>query len=290
LNKSIKIHGALLAVALIYGSTYSIAKFVMANFMGSSGFILIRVLVATSLYLIAHKLFVKEKIVSWKDYRDLFICGFFGVAFNMLAFFKGLSFTVELNASVLMLNAPVFVLIFSFFLLKDRIRKWQVLGIAIAGIGALLLVGGTAFNFSSETARGDLFITLNAISYAFYLVYVKRLLKKYHVLTIAKYVFLFGTLMIIPFGLPELLETDFSAFTPKAWISVFYVAVFTTFVAYLLNAWAVQNSNPTLAGSYVYLQPVFATSFAALYGAPLTIEKLIFAFLIFAGVYLVTKK
>lgn len=290
MSKALKIHGALLTVALIYGSTYSIAKYVMAGYLGSSGFILIRVLVATSLYFIAHKVLVKEKIQSLKDYRDLFICGFFGVAFNMLAFFKGLSYTVELNASVLMLNAPVFVLIFSFFLLKDRIRKWQVIGIAIAGVGALLLIGGTAFNFSTENARGDLLITLNAVSYAFYLVYVKRLLKKYHVLTVAKYVFLFGTLMILPFGIPELAEANFSAFTSKTWSAVAYVAVFTTFVAYLLNAWAVQNSNPTLAGSYVYLQPVFATSFAAIYGAPLTLEKLIFALFIFAGVYLVTKK
>jgi drug/metabolite transporter (DMT)-like permease len=262
----------------------------MADYLGSSGFILIRVLVATSIYVLIHRFFIKEKIQSWKDYRDLVICGFFGVAFNMLAFFKGLSYTTELNASVLMLVAPVFVLLFSYFLLKDKVRKWQILGIFISGFGALLLVGGTEFNFSSKNALGDAFITLNAISYAFYLVYVKRLLKKYHVLTIAKYIFLFGTLMVLPFGLPQLMETDFSSLPPKAWGAIVYVAVFTTFIAYLLNSWAVQKANPTLVGSYVYLQPVFATGFATLLGSALPLEKLIFALLIFAGVYLVTKK
>lgn len=262
----------------------------MADYLGSSGFILIRVLVATSLFFIVDRFTVNEKIKDRKDIRDFIICGFFGVAFNMLAFFKGLSYTVELNASVLMLNAPVFVLIFSFFLLKDKIRKWQVIGIAVSGIGALLLIGGTEFNFSTQNALGDALITMNAISYAFYLVYVKRLLVKYHVLTVAKYVFFFGTIFILPFGIPELIEADFASFTSKTWLAVGYVAIFTTLVAYLLNAWAVQKASPTLAGSYVYLQPVFATTFAAIYGLPLTAEKLIFALFVFIGVYLVTKK
>lgn len=290
MNNSLKIHGALLTVSLIYGSTYSIAKYVMANFLGSSGFILIRAIVATLLYILVHELFVKERVRDWKDLRDLFICGVFGVTFNMLAFFKGLSYTVELNASVLMLNAPVFVLIFSYFLLKDKIRKWQILGVITAGIGALLLIGGTALNFSTKTAWGDTLIVLNAISFAFYLVYVKKLLKKYHVLTIAKYVFGFGTLLIIPFGYPELQAADFSSFPPKAYLAIAYVAIFTTFVAYLLNSWAVQQSSPTLAGSYIYLQPVFATSIAAMFGVPLTFEKLIFALLVLLGVYLVSKR
>lgn len=262
----------------------------MANFLDSSAFILIRVLVATTLYFIFVAFFVKEKIQGWKDYRDLAICGLFGVATNMLLFFKGLSYTIELNASVLMLNAPVFVLLFSYFLLKDKIKLWQIIGVLISALGALLLIGGLNFNFSSENAWGDGLIIMNAISFAFYLVYVKKLLRKYHVITIAKYAFLFGTIFILPFGLPELVETNFQLFTTEAWIAVAYVAVFTTFVAYLLNSWAVQKANPTLAGSYIYLQPVFATSIGAFRGAPLTVEKLIFALLIFVGVYLVTKK
>ena len=262
----------------------------MADYLGSSGFILIRVVVATILYIIIHSLTIKEKITDLKDYRDLVICAFFGVAFNMLAFFKGLSYTVELNASVLMLNAPVFVLIFSFFMLKEKIRKWQVIGVLLSAIGAILLAGGRSLNFNSANAFGDILITLNAISFAFFLVYVKRLLKKYHVLTIAKFIFIFGTVMVIPFGLGELLEADVANFPPKVWLAISFVAIFTTCIAYLLNSWGVQKASPTLVASYIYLQPVIASSIGVYAGRPLSIEKLIFALFIFLGVYLVTKK
>lgn len=277
-------------VSLIYGSTYSIAKGIMPDLIGPSGFILLRVAVAAFLFFSFHRAFVREKVTDRKDFVRLFIAGFFGVATNMLFFFNGLAFTNELNASVLMLNAPVFVLGFSALLLKEKPHKWQIAGVLISAVGAVLLIGGSALEFDSRTAQGDLMIVINAISYAFYLVYVKPLLQKYSAATITRWTFAFGVLIVLPFGMPELMAVDFGAFSPRAWASLAFVAIATTFFAYFLNAWAVQKASPVLVGSYIYLQPVIATVIAQFLGKEvLSFERVIFAMLICIGVYLVGK-
>lgn len=216
------------------------------------------------------------------------VAAFFGVATNMLLFFNGLSFTTEINASVLMLNAPILVLVFSLIVLKDRLRLWQAVGMAIAALGAILLIGGTEFKFNSENVKGDLMVLLNAASFAFYLVYVKRLLAKYSPLFVIRHLFLFGLIMALPFGWHDLQAAKFSQFPNTIWWSIAFVAVCTTFIAYLLNIWAVQKATPNLVGSYIYLQPVIATFIAIKAGnQPLSWEKVIFALLIFVGVYMV---
>jgi len=159
---------------------------------------------------------------------------------------------------------------------------------ALAAIGALFLIGGTTFEFNSDHAQGDFMVLLNATSFALYLVYVKRLLKKYSALFVIKHMFIFGVFLTFPFALQDLQVADFQSFKPETWKAIAFVAIGTTFIAYLLNAWAVQKASPNLVASYIYLQPVIATFIAIKAGnQPLSWEKVIFALVIFVGVYMV---
>lgn len=276
-------------VALIYGSTYVVAKGVMPEYLGPGAFIFIRITIAGLLFNLVAAWKGFEKVSDRKDLRDLAIAAFFGVTFNMLFFFKGLVYTTELNASVLMLISPVFVLIFAWILLKEKIHSWQIVGMLVAAMGAILLIGGTNFQFSGDTVVGDGMILINATSFAFFLVYVKRLLTRYHALTVIRLIFIFGWIYVLPFSFEELNAADFRSFPAVVWWSIGYVTLATTFVAYLLNAWAVKHASPTIAGSYIYLQPVIATGIGIMIGKQLlSAEKIIFAMLIFIGVYLVT--
>ena len=69
-----------------------------------------------------------------------------------------------------------------------------------------------------------------------------------------------------------------------------YVIVATTFFAYLFNIYALKVLSPTVASSYIYLQPVLAGAFAVWMGKDsITILKVVAAALIFLGVYMVSK-
>lgn len=291
MNSTVKVHLALFTVSLIYGATFTIAKQVMPAFVQPFAFILMRVSVAAVLIFIFHSLFIKHKITDWRDMKQLFVSALFGVAFNMLLFFKGLSITTPINGAVLMMNTPIFVVVFAALYLKEKITAQKILGILIAAFGAVLLMGGSSFNFSAQTVWGDVMVTANAIIYAFYLVYAKSLMQKYHPLTVTMWSFLFGWIVVLPFGAGEFMEIDFTSFTPKIWLFVAFVTVGSTFLTYVLNAYALRTASSSLVGSYIYLQPVLATLIAIVSGNDmLTFQKLIYISIIFAGVFLVSWK
>lgn len=287
----LRVHLALFAVSLLYAGTFTIAKLAMPIYIKPFAFILMRVSVAMVCIFFFHRHFVKGVIKDRGDLWPLFVSAVFGVAGNMLLFFKGLSITSPINASILMLNTPIFVLVFAAIILKEKLNINKVLGIFIAALGALLLMSGGNFHFNQETVWGDVFVTLNAIIYAFYLVYAKQLMVKYHPLTVTLYAFFFGFFLVLPFGLNQALEIDFANLPLNIWGAIAFVTIGATFLTYVLNAYALKHASSSLVGSYIYLQPVLATLIAVIAGKDLlSLEKFISMLIVFAGVFLAAYK
>ena len=282
---------ALLLVQLFYGVTFTFANDVIdGGFMQSSGFILFRVSLAGILFWIFSIWTPKEKI-DRKDYPKFMVAAFFGVALNMLAFFKGLQYTTPINGSVIMVTTPIIVLVLSAIIFREKITKLKVLGIFAGLSGALIL---SVYNRSTSTGDqillGNFLVLVNAASYSYYLILIKKLTNKYHPYTFIKWLFLFGTLFVLPFGYNELVAVNWSSFTPYIWFSALFVVVFATFATYLLNPIALRNLSATTVSTFVYIQPIFAGGFAIMMGSDnLNAVKVLAAILIFLGVYLVSK-
>lgn len=285
----LKVHLSLFLVSLIYAATFTIAKFVMPAYIEPMGLIGIRVWGAIILLWLTHAVFVREKITDKKDYLELLKCAVFGVAANMLLFFKGLSITTPINGAILMVTTPLFVGFFSFFILKEKATVVKVAGLILGVVGAAMLLIGPKLNFSSSTLAGDIMVTLNAIIYSYYLIIAKPLLHKYNPITVIKWTFFFGGILILPFSLPELKDVQWEQIPSNIWSSIFFLIAGATFLTYLLNGWALRHANSSLVGAYIYLQPILASLIAILLGKDeLTMHKVIFGLMIFLGVYLVS--
>ena len=142
-------------------------------------------------------------------------------------------------------------------LLGTSITARKLLGIFIGGGGAVALLILSAQQESLHASwQGDLMILLNAASYGFYLVMVKPLMAKYKPLTVIAWVFVFGALFVLPIGWQQAAAIDWSAFEPAHWQGVAYVVIGTTFMAYLLNIFALRHVQPTVVSIYIYLQPL----------------------------------
>ena len=289
LSKNKLAHISLFLANLIYAINYTFAKDVMPNFIQPSGFILLRVIGAVTLFSIMYFLFVKER-VDMKDIIHLSICGVFGVAINQLLFFNGLNITTPINAAIIMTINPVLVIIMSAIILNEKINIRKGIGIALglAGASSLILNAGS-LNGSADFMLGNTFVFINAASYGLYLVLVKPLMQKYHPITVMFYVFGFGFLYVLPFGYNELLAVEWTSFPTKIIWKVCFVVVFTTVIAYLLNSFALKKLNPSTVSIYIYTQPVLATFFAIFSNSD-TLDglKIISASVIFLGVYLVS--
>ncbi|MNZ86598.1 putative DMT superfamily transporter inner membrane protein [compost metagenome] len=95
--------------------------------------------------------------------------------------------------------------------------------------------------------------------------------------------------MVFPFGITDILKVDWLHIPYSIWIAIIFVIVCTTFLTYLLNGWALKYVNSSVVGAYIYLQPVLASIIAIALGKDeITLQKFIFAAMIFAGVYLVS--
>ena len=286
---------ALIAVSiatLIYGVTYTIAKDVMPNYIKPYGFILLRVSSATLIFWTAG-LFTKQQKIEKSDYKKILIASFFGITINMLAFFKGLSLTSPISASVMMVTSPIMVLIFSSILIRKPIGKQRILGVFIGLVGALFLItlGNSSTGTSTNSAFGNFLVFLNAASYGLYLVLAKDLVKKYNPIVFIKWLYLFGLIFVIPFGYSELTAVIWQEIPTNIYWNISFVLLFTTCITYLFNLYGLSKLKPTTVSVFIYLQPVIATIYALIVGSDsLNLVKLCATLLIFLGVYLVTKQ
>ncbi|MDG4715024.1 DMT family transporter [Winogradskyella marincola] len=283
---------AVFMVQLLYGLNYTIAKNVMnANHIKPFGFVLIRVAGATLLFWLLSLFLPKEKIEK-KDFLKFIVAAVFGVVVNMLFFFKGLEFTSPIHASAIMTITPVIILILSAYFLKEKVTAMKITGIVLALCGALVLtIYGKSAREGDNVPLGNLLIFLNAISYSIYIILIKKLTAKYHPFTFIKWLFLFGLIILIPFGYNDVSIVEWQNFTPGVWYSVIFVVIGATFGTYLLNPLALQKLRASTVGTFVYLQPVIAGLFALAVGADfIDAIKIGAMLLIFAGVYVVSMK
>lgn len=277
--------------ALIYGVSFTIAKDVMPLYIKPFGFIFLRVSGAAILFWTVG-LFLKKEKVAAKDFLRFIFAAVFGMAINQLSFFQGLSMTTPISASVIMVSTPILVLIFSAFIIKERPTGKKISGIFIGMLGAtVLIVFGKEVGTASNPILGNLLIFANATFYSLYLIMIKDLTKKYHPITLAKWLYLLGFFMVLPFGIQEFNMIEWTQMPVSILYKVGFIIVFTSFMTYMFNLFAIRQLKPTTLSIFIYLQPVIASTYALIVGSDsLNSIKILATALIFTGVYLVTKK
>jgi len=291
MKRNLKAHAALLITTLIFGMHYAIAKSMMPASFQPMQLLFLRSLGAVILFWVFQRFFVREK-VERKDLLMMAICGLFGFAANMALFYEGLNLTTPVDASIIHVLNPVFVLVFASILIHEKVTFIKILGIALGAGGALMLIlYGRSVNMSTNSFAGNILVMVNMLCYAIYIVLIKPLVTKYHSMTILKWVAFFGFFCILPFSIKGMLEFRPQEISICAWLGVAYIVVLNTFVAYLLINYALKTVEASMVSYYTYLQPVIASVMSVSLGTEvITFPKIIAAFLIFGGVYVVNLK
>ena len=290
-KRNLALIAAFLATS-IYGINHTIAKEVMPIYIGSSGFIMLRLLGATSIFWLIGLFAPKEKIERG-DFLKIIFASILGMCINMLAFFRGLELSTPINSGVIITLSPVLVLILSYFFLKEKITIKKILGILIGFSGAVFLIlnsSKTGIN-APNIPLGNSFFLLNASAYAGYLIIVKPLTNKYNIFTLMKWLFLIGLILSTPITFNQFIEVKW---TELPWFAIWrmgYVVIGTTFLTYLFNIYALKKLSPTTVGSFIYLQPIITILFALITANDtLDTTKILSCILVFIGVYLVSFK
>lgn len=293
MNSSLKAHISLFLAQVIYAFNYSIAKDLMPDHIKPLGLVMMRIAGACILFWSFSFLLPKEK-VNRTDLKKMMILALFGVAINQAFFIYGLSLTKPINSAIIMVSNPIAVMLFTIFILKEKITALKLTGLVFGVVGALTLLlfkANGSFSIGSETIVGDMMTLINSLSWAVFVVMAKPYMQKYQTVTVMKWIFFFGFIYILPFGMPDLLKVSWSSLSSDVIFAMIFVVVATTFLAYILNTYALKALSSSVVSMYIYFQPFLATLIAVMWGKDeLTAIKVISAALIITGVYLASRK
>lgn len=288
-----KAHLGLLGTNLFFAINYSAIKYFTANhYAAPFGINIIRIGISLILFWILFLFKRPEKKIEKKDIPAFLLCALTAIALNQMLFIKGLSFTFPIHAALLTLITPIFITILAARMLKEKITFTKTFGLLLGVVGAVLLISNREINAPGENALlGDFLVILSAFAYTFYFILVKPLMNKYSAIQVIRWIFTLGFFMTLPLSLKEFTDITWQIFTLKDWLILFVIVVPGTFLAYVFNVYGIQKLSASMAGAYIYSQPVFAVVIAMIFlKEQLSLYKIIAAIFIFAGVYLSNKK
>ena len=231
--------------------------------------------------------------IERRDIVPLIIASLLVIGLNQVLIIVGMSLTSPVDASVVCSLTPIFTLIFGAILMGIAFTWSKALGVPIGLAGALIFVftgQADAETYVSNPVLGDVACLMAQVFGALYLVCFTKLISKYSLITLMKWMFLISGIAVLPFSLPDMLAVDWSQVILMEYIDLIFIILFGTCLAYMLIPVAQRRVEPTIIAMYNYLQPVVAVVFSVIAGlATFSIANAIATAMVFVGVWIVNR-
>jgi drug/metabolite transporter (DMT)-like permease len=300
-TRTLSVTNLLLLVALIvfWGSSFVVVKIALAQGLTP-------ISIATYRFLLAGGLFVltlvfrkkgKSELKMSIQKHDLPVFVFLalsGITFFFLAQYTGINMAgASIAAIFVCLLSPIFIAVGSVVVLKERVGKWQVLGIGFAAVGTLIVIlgGSVGLQLDSGFFYGSIILLTTPFLWTFYTLLGKRTIEKYDPILVLTYITVLGGVFLLPFSLAEgsiLLALSMST---SSWIAIAYLSITCSLVGYYIWFYSVERVGATVTSSILFGEPLVTVLLAAAFvGEKITAPIAVGGVLIFLGVYLVTKK
>ncbi|MFA5462894.1 MAG: DMT family transporter [Dysgonamonadaceae bacterium] len=295
ISKKGKGHLAMMGANIAWGLMAPLSKSIMM--FGAIGYLSLVSfrLGGTAIAFWVASFFVNREKVPPRDLFLIFVASLFAIVFNQAIFITGVSMTSPINASIVTTFLPIITMVIAAFYLKEPITLKKLLGVIVGGAGAILIiVSSTKLDSADSTSNrnliGILLIFLSQTSYAIYFVFFKNFVEKYSPITLMKWMFLFASIVYLPFGQSEFLYIDYSVIPFSVYRDIAFIVLGSTFFTYLMVPIGQKNLRPTVASMYNNVQPIVATIAASIIGVDaFGLLKGIAIALVFIGVFIVNR-
>lgn len=283
----LKGHISTLGAVILFGLMSPMCKLAMQN--GAVDGLLLaffRVSGAALLFWLISPLFSREKIAR-RDWLPLLGMSLCGMVINQFLYVLGIQYTSPTNACVVGTSTPVMTFILAALFLHHRVTWLKVGGFLLASVGALVLILGSGGGLSGHPL-GDTLCLISQFSAACYFVFFGGVLRRYHPVTIMKWLFLFATVLtVLPIS-GRLAALPTAAFSMHELFAIAYVVIGGSFFSYLLLIVGQRRLEPPTVAAYNYVQPIIAAAVGILLGLDiLTWQKCLALLLIASGVALI---
>lgn len=283
-------HIMLIICNVIWALNYPLYKLVLPHYVSPLSMLTATLLVAGALSLLT-LVFSKREKVDRHDILKFVLAAILIGIMRKLFLMMGMSRTSPIDGSIIGTITPLLVLVFSVMLHIDRFSRMKILGLVLGMTGAIIVIafGGSSSHHAS-TFSGNLMIVTAVCSPALYMVWFKRLISKYKPSTVLRWMYCSAALIILPFGLDSVVNTDYTAMNGEVLWAYLFIILVPTLGPNLMLIYSLKRLSPTVSSIYAYIQPVVASALAiAMHMDKLSVESVIAAAVIFAGVYFVIR-
>ncbi len=236
------------------------------------------------------KNYVKIFKVVKENLRIVLLLSVLGISsFNTILYF-GLSMTTSTNALIINSSVPILILVFSFFILKQKITTNQSFGILLSTIGVLYLVLQGKFEniLLLEFNQGDIWVITSSFIWALYSVLMRFKPKEFNDVEFFAVIVFFGFIALLPVYFYqgytvahelELLKSNYFVFI--------YVSVFASTLSFYFWHYGIDKIGASRTGQFTHLMPLFGAFLAYIFlGEVLQTYHILGMILIFIGIYL----
>lgn len=289
MNK-LKPHLALLACNCIWALDFPFYNLLLRGYLRPMALVAAS-LIATALISFLPLLWERAEHVERADIRKFVGAALLMGVFRKIFLMYGLSKTSPVDGSIIDTIVPILVLLLSVLLGLDRFTKLKVGGLLLgmAGAVAVVLTGASSSHAHSQL-WGNVLILLCACVSSVYMVCFKKLVAKYRVTTVMRWLYCTAAIIVLPFSLGDLIHTNYAAMLRHALWPALSVFLVQTYLPNILFNYSLRFVSSTVSSIYTYLQPVVAIAVSvALRLDKLHVDTVIFAMAIFLGVGMVLR-
>jgi len=205
----------------------------------------------------------RRRKLTLGDLWTFLYMGFFGVVMNQVCFTVGLRYTSVSHAAVIVGMGPIYTLILAVLLQLEKATWRKAIGMAIAFAGIAVLASENGISARSPSVLGDAITMTGSVGFAMYAVLGKRLGTRYDPLTMTAFSHYAGAVIVLPVAICRALllgsAEQWRAIAWTGWAAMFYMAVFSSAVAYVFYFWVLRYMEASQLSAFTYLLPVVAT-------------------------------
>ena len=284
----------LVAVPAIWGGTFVGGKIVVATLTPLMGSFARYVVACVALLVAAFALEGGLPRLSGRQWAATFVLGLFGVFCYNLFFMGALAKLPASRAALIIALNPAITIALSALVLKEHLSARRWLGVAVALVGVAIVVSkgdiGNLAGAGVGVGVGELYMFAAVTSWALYTILGRKVMAGLSPLAATNYAALWGKLMLGLMAAPAFDTLHAAQFDWRVLVSLFYLGVLGTAVAFVWYYMSVKKVGAATASIFNNLVPVFGVAISVLLlGEELLVSMLVGGAVTIVGVLMVSR-
>jgi drug/metabolite transporter (DMT)-like permease len=204
--------------------------------------------------------------IDWSDWKKLIFLMFMGMSLNQILFAQALKYTIPSHPPLIYALTPIVIILIDIIRKKKMASNQIIIASILSLIGVGIVLGKNILIFNSSILLGDGLVFLAMLCWSLYTAFGKPMVHKYGSLELLLILLTGATILYMPWGIHRLLQADLTVITVKGWVSIVYLGVFSSGMAYLNYFAILKRIDPTQTGLIISTHPPATIILSILFG------------------------